>query len=318
VAALAAAVFAMTASGAVADPPADGVIAADVTISGVPVGGMTEAAARRAVLDGVIIPRLKPLVVSLKTRRMAITPQAAGYSADLDGALAAALAVGRTAPQTGPVDVPLVQRVDRARLRLVLTRRAKDVELVPVDATLLFRNGRPRVRKARIGTMVDVHRSIPVVADAMIARPPGAVALVVRRKRPAKMTVGPSIVVVRRTRVLTLYREARKVRSFRVAVGTPSHPSPKGRFTIIDKQRNPTWFPPDSPWAAGLGPVPPGPGNPLGTRWMGTSAPAIGIHGTPASGSIGTAASHGCIRMYIRDAEWLYERIRLGTPILFV
>jgi lipoprotein-anchoring transpeptidase ErfK/SrfK len=49
---------------------------------------------------------------------------------------------------------------------------------------------------------------------------------------------------------------------------------------------------------------------------MGTSASAVGIHGTPASGSIGTAASHGCIRMYIRDAEWLYERVTVGTPVL--
>jgi lipoprotein-anchoring transpeptidase ErfK/SrfK len=51
---------------------------------------------------------------------------------------------------------------------------------------------------------------------------------------------------------------------------------------------------------------------------MGTSAPAIGIHGTPASYSIGTAASHGCIRMYIREAEWLYNRVRVGTTVLIV
>ena len=84
---------------------------------------------------------------------------------------------------------------------------------------------------------------------------------------------------------------------------------------MIQKQKNPTWFPPDSPWAAGLGPVPPGVNNPLGTRWIGTSAPAIGMHGTPSSGSIGSRASHGCIRMYIGDAERLYDLVDIGTPV---
>ena len=75
---------------------------------------------------------------------------------------------------------------------------------------------------------------------------------------------------------------------------------------------------PSSPWAAGLGPIPPGPGNPLGTRWIGTSAPGIGIHGTHAPSTVGTAASHGCIRMYMSDVEWLFERVRVGTPVFFV
>ena len=84
---------------------------------------------------------------------------------------------------------------------------------------------------------------------------------------------------------------------------------------MIQKQVNPTWFPPSSPWAAGLGPVPPGVNNPLGTRWIGTSAPGIGMHGTPMSSSIGTRASHGCIRMYISDVEKLYPLVDIGTPV---
>lgn len=298
------------------DSPPEGVIATDISIDGVPVGGLPVDAARRAVIDARIAPRVAVLVVDLAGRRTGISPQAAGWSADLDGAVATALTYGRTVALTGPVDVPLVQRVDRARLRTVLRYRASQIELAPVDATLLFRNGRPKVRPPRVGTTVDVARAVPLVADAMVTRSTPFVDLPVKRVRPAKMTVGTSIVVSRASRVLTLYREARRVRTFRIAVGTSSHPTPRGRFSIVMKQRNPTWIPPDSPWAKGLGPVPPGPGNPLGTRWMGTSAPAVGIHGTPASGSIGTAASHGCIRMYIRDAEWLFERVKIGTPVL--
>lgn len=299
-----------------ADPPPEGTIAPGVTIDGVPVGGFSVDAARRAVIDARIVPRVAVLVVSLGGRRMGISPSAAGWSADLDGAIATALTYGRAVALTGPVDVPLAQRVDRVRLRKVLSYRAPKIELVPVDATLTFANGRPRVRPPRIGALVDVAKAVPLVASAMVTRAVPFVDLPVKRVRPAKMTVGASLVVNRANRVLTLYREARKVRTFRIAVGTSQHPTPRGLFSIVQKQRNPTWIPPDSPWAKGLGPIPPGPGNPLGTRWIGTSASAVGIHGTPASGSIGTAASHGCIRMYIRDAEWLYERVKVGTPVL--
>ncbi len=301
-----------------ADPLPPNVIAPDVSIDAVPVGGFTIEAARRAVIDARIVPRFAPLVLSLKGRRLSIKPAAAGYAVDLDQAIDIAMTYGRTVPVAAPVNVPLPQRVDRARLREVLAYRARDIELVPVDAKLTFRKARPRVRPPRIGTLVDIRKAVPIVADAMLTRSVPQVQLPIRRLRPARMTAGASVVVSRRGRVLSLYREAKLLRTFRVAVGTPRYPTPRGLFAIVSKQRNPTWIPPDSPWAKGLGPIPPGRGNPLGTRWMGTSASAVGIHGTPASASIGTAASHGCIRMYIRDAEWLYERVKLSTPVLIV
>lgn len=303
-----------------ADPPAEGMISADVSIDGIPVGGLTFEAARRAVIDGRVIPHFAPLLVSLKGRRMTIKPTAAGYSVDVDTAIETAITYGRTIPVTVPVNVPLDQFVDRDRLKAVLKFRAPDIELAPVDALLTFRKARPVVRPPRVGTLIDIAKAVPIVADALIARDVNIpqVELPVRRVRPAKMAVGPSVVVHRANRVLTLYREAKVVKTFRVAVGTSQYPTPRGLFSVIQKQRNPTWNPPDSPWAAGLGPIPPGPGNPLGTRWIGTSASAVGIHGTYASSSIGHAASHGCIRMYIRDVEWLYERVGLGTPVKIV
>jgi lipoprotein-anchoring transpeptidase ErfK/SrfK len=116
-------------------------------------------------------------------------------------------------------------------------------------------------------------------------------------------------------RTLTLYRDGRPFKTFRVAIGMPAYPTPTGNYRIVNMQKNPTWLPPDSPWAKGLGPVPPGPGNPLGTRWIGTSAPAVGIHGSPASWSIGSAASHGCLRMHISENEKLYELVVVGMPV---
>jgi lipoprotein-anchoring transpeptidase ErfK/SrfK len=120
-------------------------------------------------------------------------------------------------------------------------------------------------------------------------------------------------------RKLYLYGgDGKVVKTYRVAVGMPKYPTPTGSFRIIKKEVDPTWDPPNSDWAAGMGPIPPGPGNPLGTRWMGLNSPGIGIHGTYASSSIGTAASHGCIRMRVHEAEDLFDRVYVGSPVEIV
>lgn len=127
-----------------------------------------------------------------------------------------------------------------------------------------------------------------------------------------------AITIDRSERKLYLYDGDTVVKTYSVAVGQPRYPTPTGSYRIINKVYHPTWSPPPSPWAEGLEPVPPGPGNPLGTRWMGLSAPHVGIHGTYQAWSIGTAASHGCIRMHIRDVEELFELVYVGTPVTIV
>ena len=87
-------------------------------------------------------------------------------------------------------------------------------------------------------------------------------------------------------------------RVFPIATGQAAWPTPLGHFQIVVKQKNPWWFPPtQDSWAAGAKPVPPGPGNPLGTRWMGLSAPGVGIHGTAEphrSATRSRTAASGC------------------------
>jgi lipoprotein-anchoring transpeptidase ErfK/SrfK len=126
------------------------------------------------------------------------------------------------------------------------------------------------------------------------------------------------IVIQRGANVLTLYNGESAVRTFGVATGSAQYPSPAGTWSIVDKQLNPWWRPPASEWAKDAKPIPPGPGNPLGTRWMGLSAAAVGIHGTPDAASIGYSASHGCIRMRVPEAEWLFEQVSIGTPVVIV
>jgi len=117
---------------------------------------------------------------------------------------------------------------------------------------------------------------------------------------------------------LYLYRDGTLIKSYPVATGQPAWPTPTGSYAIVNMQMDPTWLPPNSDWAKNAKPIPPGTENPLGTRWMGTSAPGVGIHGVPPSedSSIGTYASHGCIRMHNWDAVDLFSHVVVGMPVI--
>lgn len=112
--------------------------------------------------------------------------------------------------------------------------------------------------------------------------------------------------------VLRLVDNGNILREYHVAVGTPYEPTPTGKFIIAYKEKNPTWYPGSG--FADKTPVPPGPGNPLGTRWI-EFLPAYGIHGTDKAWSIEYPVSGGCIRMYNQDVEELYELVDIGTPL---
>jgi lipoprotein-anchoring transpeptidase ErfK/SrfK len=116
------------------------------------------------------------------------------------------------------------------------------------------------------------------------------------------------IVVSIPDRKLVLLEGERVVKTYDVAVGKSTTPTPEGEFQIINHIQNPTYY--------GNGVViGPGNGNPLGTRWMGLSAKGYGIHGTNVPTSIGKAASHGCIRMRQQDLEELFDLVKVGTTV---
>ena len=115
---------------------------------------------------------------------------------------------------------------------------------------------------------------------------------------------------------LTLYKNLRKDKSYPIAVGMQGLETPAGRYDIQDKEVNPSWHVPNSSWAGSLAGqvIPPGPRDPIKARWMGIAGGA-GIHGTDETGSIGTAGSHGCIRMLIPDVIDLFNRVNTGDPV---
>jgi hypothetical protein len=191
----------------------------------------------------------------------------------------------------------------------------------PVSARLLgLRPLRPNISRARAGCHVLRSSLVRALVRRLTGLERSVIHVPIESIRPAvtKANFGPIVVIRRKSHRLYLYRGVELVRVLPVGTGRSGSPTPLGRFSIAAKIRRPWWYPPASSWADGLQPIPPGPGNPLGTRWMGLSAPGIGIHGTPDAASVGYSRSHGCIRMFPRQAAWLFRRVRVGTPVIIV
>ena len=287
------------------------VVPAGVAIGGVKLGGLTSEQARNAVRWWYD----RPLHFVFYGKHWSVRPSALGASVDSDDAVRRVLAA-----RPGQ---KLALRVNVAPAAVQRYVRALDARLsIPAqDATATLRGLRPVIVPGKTGIALNQALTTQRIEAALaVARRPALL-------RPAARTVAPSvsagdygavIVIYRGSNVLHLYNGSQPWRTFQVATGQAIYPTPLGNWHIVDLQRNPWWRPPDSPWAQGLKPIPPGPGNPLGTRWMGLDAAGVGMHGTPDSASIGYSASHGCIRMRIPDAEWLFDHVRIGTPVFIV
>jgi lipoprotein-anchoring transpeptidase ErfK/SrfK len=314
----AAAVLALVLAGLVAaaaaapagETPSPTIVARGVTVAGTPVGELTPAQARAAVEDAFA----RPLVVRYGGRSWQRTPAELQVRAHVDAAVRTALAASPGA--TVPLEVIQSQSAVRRWAEAI----AESLDREARDSKILLRGARPFVTESQVGLDLRQQGAVQRIAQALDLHARGPVELPVRRTAPktTRATAGPIVVIRRDSHKLVLYAGGRRVKKFGVATGQPSFPTPLGSFEIVTKQRDPSWYPPASDWAKGLEPVPPGPGNPLGTRWMGLDVYAVGIHGTPDAASIGYSASHGCIRMQIADAEWLFERVEVGTPVFIV
>jgi hypothetical protein len=294
----------------VASPPSVA-IASGVVVSGVAVGGLTSEPARARLRRAAA----RSLVLVYAGRRWRVGPRELDVTAAVDRAVAGALLARPRARLVLDVRVPHVAlRRYVARLSRRIDRPARDAKLGGLV------RGRPFVRPDRAGVAVLRRAAQRAIAVSLERGSRHSVRIPVRRIQPkvTRAGFGPIVVIERGSNTLRLYRGPALWQTFRVATGSPSYPTPSGTWRIATKQRHPWWIPPASDWARGLKPVPPGPGNPLGTRWMGLSVGPVGIHGTPNPASVGYSASHGCIRMYVSEAEWLFERVRIGTPVIVV
>jgi lipoprotein-anchoring transpeptidase ErfK/SrfK len=291
-----------------ADPPT--AIPLGVTIGGVPVGGLTPEAAATAVQQGF----QTPLELHLGSTRILVTPDVLGATPVVDKAIERALVAEPNSV------IPLGVSVIPGAPAAFIATLAKRYDRAAVDSKLFLRHLRPWLSKERAGLKLDRRQAVRDVATAVAGGVRTGITLKQATVRPkvTRANFGPVIVIRRGSNQLFLYDGMRYRRLFGVATGQHQYPTPLGRFSIVVKWKNPWWYPPNSPWAVGQKPIPPGPGNPLGTRWMGLSAAGVGIHGTPSDGSIGYSVSHGCIRMHIPQAEWLFNHVEVGTTVFIV
>jgi L,D-transpeptidase-like protein/putative peptidoglycan binding protein len=294
-----------------ADP--EPVAAAGVTIGGVDVAGLTAAQATTAVTtaytSGLVRVHVGKRVFKQPVKRLDVQVQG------LAAAVTAALKL------TAAGDVPVSITYDRPALIKAVASIDTATRTKARNAHWTWRGKRPVAIAEKAGTSIDRGAlRVAITAELHKTAAREATAKVTKRRASiSRSELPPAIAISRNDHRLHLYRFLHKKtvlwRRFGVAVGQAAYPTPRGLFRIVTKQRNPWWYPPDSPWAKGLKPIPPGPGNPLGTRWMGLNVSGVGIHGTPDAASIGYSASHGCIRMRIPDAEWLFNHVRVGSPV---
>ncbi len=282
-----------------------------VTIGGIHVGGLSPDAAYAVVRAAF----RSPLVLSLGAAgRVTVSPASVGAVAY------AKTAVSRARSAKPGASVPLGVSVSGRSLRRVVDSIAERVERKPVDSRLFLRDLEPFITKGEPGKALDRKAAVGAVLKALRENDRTGIVLPYKAvpQTLTRANFGPVIVIHRGANHLYLYNGMKPWRTFTVATGQAVYPTPLGRFQIVVKWKDPWWYPPSSPWAKGAKPIPPGPGNPLGTRWMGISAPGVGIHGTPDPASLGYSASHGCIRMYIPNAEWLFDHVEIGTPVYIV
>jgi lipoprotein-anchoring transpeptidase ErfK/SrfK len=310
-------------------------IAKGVRVDGIELEGLTPRQAR-ARLDRLIMdPLERPIVVHHDRKTWKLGAREARISVDLDAIVGEAMArtrsgdiVSRTVRNlTGrslDADLkPTVRYSDAAVVRM-LDKIRKSIDRPARDATVKITASGIEQRDSRTGLAVRASRLHSRIREALVSTTADRTMIARTRKLRPKVTTdelderyNTVLIINRGAFQLTLYKQLEQRKTFRIAVGQVGLETPAGLYNIQNKAVNPAWHVPNSDWAGDLaGKVIPGndPSNPLKARWLGIYAGA-GIHGTSADSSIGTAASHGCIRMRIPDVIELYDQVPVGAPV---
>jgi lipoprotein-anchoring transpeptidase ErfK/SrfK len=310
-------------------------IAEGVTVGGVDVGGMEVAAARSKLRSEVFDPLNRPVRVRYEDEHFTLTPKRAKIAVDIDGSIDRAVAASRDGNAvtrtwrevTGKKvseDVDVRVDYDKQAVRSLVKRVSGTIDEDAVDASVDLEEGQVEPKKSKDGLEVksarlrrDLEREILDDGEERMVR------VRTRVVKPKVTTADlekkyPSVILINRGAFkLTLYKDLKPAKTYGIAVGQVGLETPAGLYHIQNKAINPAWHVPNSDWAGSLaGQVIPGgaPNNPLKARWMGIYDGA-GIHGTAEEGSIGSAASHGCIRMRVPEVEALYDQVDVGAPV---
>jgi lipoprotein-anchoring transpeptidase ErfK/SrfK len=309
-------------------------IADGVTVGGVDVGGMTVDEAEQAVRARLLYPLRHSLRVGYDGESWKLKGKSLKFHAEVGAAVDQALEESQDGGIPGRLvryvsggdldeQIPAQVSYSRPAVNRFVRKVAGDVDREAVDADVNPSGAELEVVAAEYGrklrdnllTREIEHAVLNADADHTIAA----------RTHPVKPEVTGSEVAAeypsyltldRSTFTLRLWKNLKLAKTYTVAVGMEGLETPEGLYHIQEKEENPSWHVPDSAWAGELAGqvIPPGPEDPIKARWMGIFEGA-GIHGTEEIESLGSAASHGCVRMSIPDVEELYDQVEVGTPI---
>jgi lipoprotein-anchoring transpeptidase ErfK/SrfK len=309
-----------------------------VVVDEVPAGGRAVAEVIRALDDRLPAVAATPVRIAAADEEATVTLAdlglrsntaeiAARARADADDLGMARRVWHRLLDKPVPLRYDVRLEVDRSAVEREVRRLAEAVAVAPVDASIDTSSGMVSIVPARAGRSLDVPATTEQVHDLAMRLANGAAPAGPAEVEPPLAVLEPEVkgfadVILVRTAENKLYHyeNGALVKEYRVATGTRRYPTPKGTFSVMLKRRNPTWVNPDpGGWGRSLpARIGPGPRNPLGTRAMNLNSPGIRIHGTSNVASLGTNASHGCIRMAMADVEELFERVDQGTPVAII
>ena len=308
-------------------------IADGVRVGDVEVGGLSTEQARKRLHARLAQPLEKTVTVTFEGTEYRLSPDRLELRADVDGMVDAALDASRSGALPtrvwryatgGSVDREIAPQIAYSADALdgFLEEVTGEINRPPSDATVDPSPASLNAVPAQDGVTVRGDDLSSRVRSAIESPDDRTVSVPADRVKPEVTTDElaeeyPAYITIDRASFqLRFWKDLKLARTYTIAVGAAGYETSTGVYNVESKQVDPTWYVPDSDWAGDLAGevVPPGPDNPLQARWMGFFAGA-GIHGTSDVGSLGSAASHGCIRMAVPDVIELYDLVPLGTPI---
>jgi L,D-transpeptidase-like protein/putative peptidoglycan binding protein len=308
-----------------------------ISVSGIPIGGMSEKQARQRLQEELTARLNQPVVARYKGQRFRLKAITAQIRFDINGMVDEAIdrsregsifarTVRNVRGSNIDEDLPVQVSYSKPAVDRFVRRVARGIDRKPQNAEIDFQAAvLGRVQEVW-GRKTDRARLRREVTGAIEQQRFGTVRALVRRVRPRVTKADlarqyPVVLTIDRGGfTLRLFRNLNLARTYPIAVGSQGYSTPGGLYSIENKQIDPAWSVPNEAWAGALaGSVVPGgaPDNPLKSRWLGFGG-GRGIHGTADDASIGSAASHGCIRMHVGDVEELYDQVPTGAPLFIV
>ncbi|MDQ3985028.1 MAG: L,D-transpeptidase/peptidoglycan binding protein [Actinomycetota bacterium] len=308
----------------------EGRILPGAKIAGVDLAGMTKAEAIRAVKKALRPEMHRQVTVRWQGHKWKVTPKELGARSDARAAVEAAVDASGEASMLEKAQMKFLGRdldfdqdvalaYPKKGAFAFIEGLAREFNREPKDAYIDYSTGWVKIVKEQIGRKVNTEASGKSLLGTLRSGRKVA-SLDVRRPKPevTKDEFDQVLLLRQGERKLYFYQDGKITHTYTVAVGQPAYPTPTGLYEITLKRYMPTWVNPDpTGWGKGMPAViPPGTSNPLGVRALNWDAAGIRFHGTESIYSLGTAASHGCVRLSNTDIVELYDMVDVGAPIV--